>query len=163
MKNIFPKVFIKHILCFLPLLIIGISASGQQNRMVKVQQLYDSLKSYQITNPETVLATAIVETGWLECKDCSLTMNNLFGFRLDSGYIGFASYSDCLAYMKKWQQAFYIPWKAKHPDANYYDFLVYVNYAENMPDYIKSIQSLERWILLNVDANKSELAGLSFE
>ena len=163
MKNIFPKVFIKHVLCFLPLLTIVISAYSQQNRMAKVHQLYDSLKSYQIANPETVLATAIVETGWLECKDCSLAINNLFGFRLDNGYIGFLSYSDCIAYMKNWQRAFYLPWKSQHPDASYYDFLVHVNYAENMPDYIKNIQSLERWILLNFEANKSEVAGLLLE
>ena len=163
MKNIFPKVFIKYALCFLLLLATYSSSFCQQSRVVKVHQLYDSLKSYQIANPEAVLATAIVETGWLECKDCSLAMNNLFGFRLDNGYLGFSNYSEGIAYMKTWQQAFYLPWKSKHPDLSYYDFLIHVNYAENMPDYIKNIQSLEHWILLNFEANKSEIAGLLLE
>jgi hypothetical protein len=149
MESIYLKTLVRFATCFLLLLGCYIS-DCQQNRMIKVQRLYDSIKSYGIDKPEAVLATVIFETGWLECTDCSLGMNNLFGFRLDDGYIGFANYSECLAYMKKWQEAFYLPWKVKHPDLSYYDFLVYVNYAQNMPDYIKNVQSLEHWISLNV-------------
>jgi hypothetical protein len=151
MKSIYLKAGGRFALCFL--LVYGCFniADSQQSRKIKVLQLYDSIKSYRIDKPETVLATVIFETGWLECTDCSLAMNNLFGFRLDGGYIGFSNYSECLAYMKKWQEAFYGPWKAQHPDLNYYDFLMHVNYAENMPDYIKNIKSLEQWIMHNVE------------
>jgi len=160
MKNIYLKAAGRFALCFL--LVYGCfnMAVAQQSRKIRVLQLYDSLKSYKIDKPETVLATVIIETGWMECSDCSLSMNNLFGFRLDKGYIGFTSFSECLAYMKKWQDAFYGPWKAKHPDLTYYDFLMYVNYAENMPDYIKNIKSLEEWILQNVEANDRVLLKL---
>ena len=163
MKNISPCFLLNYVLCAFLLVAVCTGSSGQQNRMVRVHQLYDSLKSYQIENPEIVLASAIIETGWMECADCSLGMNNLFGFRLDNGYIGFSNYSQCLVYMKKWQQAFYAPWKLKHANQNYYDFLTYVNYAQNMPDYIKNLKTLERWILQNVDADRTELAGLFLE
>jgi hypothetical protein len=160
MKSIYLKTLVRFALCFLLFLGCYNISNCQQNRMLKVQRLYDSIRSYCIDKPETVLASVIFETGWLECTDCSLGMNNLFGFRLDGGYIGFASYSECLAYMKKWQETFYGPWKAKHQDLSYYDFLMYVNYAQNMPDYIKNIKSLEQWVLQNVEPDDRLLSKL---
>jgi hypothetical protein len=162
MKQISPT-GIKYAACFFLLFAAYGRSDCQQNRLVKVQQLYDSLKSYQIDNPETVLATAIFETGWMECTDCSLNMNNLFGFRLDNGYVQFSNYSECFTYMKKWQNAFYAPWKAKHPTSSYYDFMTYVNYAQNMPVYIQTVKALEQWIFRNVETNKADLTKSLFK
>jgi hypothetical protein len=157
MKNIFTKNLLRYSLCFLVTLAVYSSSNCQQSRTLKLQQLYDSLKLYQIDDPVTVLATAIFETGWLECRDCSMSMNNLFGFRLDSGYVQFSNYSSCIAYMKNWQKAFYLPWKEKHPDLSYYDFMVHVNYAQNMPEYLKNVKALEHWIIQNIEPQKTEL------
>jgi hypothetical protein len=131
--------------------------------MAKVHALYDSLKINRIQSPETVLATAMYETGWMECKHCSMDVNNLFGFMLPTGYVEFSNVSECIAYMKKWQAAYYLPWKANHPKSSYYDFLVFVNYAANMPDYIKTVKSLEHWISTNLEQERAEAADLLME
>jgi hypothetical protein len=143
-------------LCIVLLFLGFTDTSAQHNRLDKVRQLYDSIKAYHIESPETVLATVIVETGWLECKDCSLGMNNLFGFRSTNNYVVFANTSQCLVYMKKWQEAFYGPWKAKHPAGSYYDFLCYVKYAADMPRYVRNVKSLERWVWANLNTPKPE-------
>jgi hypothetical protein len=149
-------------LCIALIFLGCFGAFAQKSKVEKVRQLYDSIKAYRLESPETVLATAIVETGWLECKDCSLEMNNLFGFRATDDYIVFANTSQCLAYMKKWQEAFYRPWKAKHPHENYYDFLCYVKYAADMPGYVRNVKSLEHWVWNNLNMQKPEPSELVF-
>ena len=156
MKNNSARLSTSYSLFMLLLFAVHTNSYGQQKRMEKVQALYDSLRLYEIENPQTVLATAIVETGWMECKDCSLEMNNLFGFRLTKGYVQFRNISECLAYMKNWQAAFYRPWKAKHPHSSYYEFLNYVKYAANMPDYIKYVKNMERWVSHNLKSEEPE-------
>jgi hypothetical protein len=62
--------------CFIfVLLITGIlskNASAQNYRIERMQSLYDSIRYYGIIEPKTVLAIAILETGWLECSNCHL-------------------------------------------------------------------------------------------
>jgi mannosyl-glycoprotein endo-beta-N-acetylglucosaminidase len=160
MKNKYAKMSVTWGLCALMLFSSCISTFGQKNRIERVHSLYDSLKAYHIDNPETVLATAIFETGWMECNDCSYQMNNLFGFRVDTEYISFKNTSECLKYMQKWQAAFYAPWREKHPQSSYYDFLCHIKYAANMSEYVKNINSIEHWIRLNIRDERPDFMGL---
>lgn len=127
---------------------------AQTSREQKVSALYDSLLVYDIDYPETVLAQAMFETGWMECKKCTFKFNNLFGFRGNGNYMRFATLSDCLAYLKKWQNKYYLPWHQKHPKDSYYDFLTHLKYAADMPTYLKKIKQVERWIAKNVPGLK---------
>lgn len=129
------------------------SVSAQNGREERMQMFYDSIFAYQIEEPKTVLAIAIVETGWMECQKCHFRKNNLFGFRTNNGYMHFDNLSACLAYKKTWQEKNYTPWKAKHPNGTYYQFLTYKRYAANMSNYIKNIKWIEKWIDKNLVAN----------
>ncbi len=133
------------------LLFVEVRAYSQRDRNAKVAHLYSCLKEYDIKCPKTVLAIAIYETGWMECASCTYENNNLFGFRTTGDYFKFNSIYDCLAYFKKWQTAYYDPWKAKYPKGTYYDYLVHIKYAHiNMDAYIKNIKAIEKLINKNV-------------
>jgi len=146
------------------LLFVGQHAYSQQSRNAKVNYLYSSLIAYDIECPKTVLAIAIYETGWMECTNCTYENNNLFGFRANSDYFRFNSVADCLEYFKKWQTAYYDPWKAKHPKGTYYDYLVYIKYAHiNMDNYVKNIKAIEKLIGKNVkEMDEMQLAERRF-
>ncbi|MDB5283818.1 MAG: Mannosyl-glycoprotein endo-beta-N-acetylglucosaminidase [Bacteroidota bacterium] len=139
--------------CLLMLLLISARVQGQ-TRLEKVSNLYDSLLAHDIEKPKTVLAIAIFETGWMECHHCTYRENNLFGFRNNGGYVKFKTISDCLDFLRHWQDKYYVPWKKKHHKGTYYDFLRHMRYAVNMTNYIHTIMPLERWIEENVDAAK---------
>ncbi len=134
----------------LVLLISCLSLFSQTSRTEKVQALYDTLVAYDIDYPKTVTAIAIMETGWLECKQCAFRNTNLFGFRGSGRYMRFESQSACIAYLKEWQQKNYLPWRQKHPKSSYHHFLVYMKYAENMPVYLRHITNLENWLKRNI-------------
>jgi len=128
----------------------------QQIHLNKVRSLYDSLIAYDIESPGTVLSVAIFETGWMQCKKCTLSDNNLFGFRNNDGYVKFESVSACLAYLKTWQDTFYKPYKRRHPRKSYYDFLVHIRYAYDMTTYLQTIKSLDHWVSENIVANRAQ-------
>ncbi|HWB62436.1 MAG TPA: hypothetical protein VG603_02920 [Chitinophagales bacterium] len=130
---------------------------GQAPNTDTVNAMYDSLMVYNIAWPKTVLAVAAFETGWFQCKNCTFKYNNMFGFRNNSGYLKFNTISDCLAYLKNWQDTYYVPWQDKHPTGNYYDFLIYIHYAHNMPVYLRKVKYVEKWLTENLDALKPEL------
>jgi hypothetical protein len=65
----------------------------------------------------------------------------------------FDNLSACLAYKRAWQKKFYLPWKEKHPNGTYYQFLIHKKYASDMSNYIKNIRWIEKWIDKNLDAN----------
>lgn len=143
----------RHLLFGLLTLLLTVNTGGvyaQQTRVQKVSALYDSLLVYEIEYPQTVLAQAMFETGWMECKKCTYRWNNLFGFRGNGNYMRFASISDCLVYLKKWQVKYYQPWRKKHPKATYYEFLTHLKYAADMPTYLNKIKQVERRIKKNV-------------
>ena len=129
------------------LLSTHLPALSQDERTMKINDLYSCLKEYDIECPKTVLAIAINETGWLECKHCALQFNNLFGFRTNNHYIRFSSTYDCLAYLRVWQTTYYDPWKTKHPKGTYYEYLVHMKYAHaDIGHYLLAIKSIERLI-----------------
>ncbi len=125
--------------------------SAQGTRIKKASSLYDSLMSHNIEYPKTVLAIAIYETGWMQCKSCALKYNNLFGFRTNKDFLKFSDTSESIKYLKRWQNRYYLPWKVKHPKGTYYDYLIYIGYCDNMESYIKNIKSIEDWLSINVE------------
>ena len=128
----------------LPLLMFfQLNGNCQAGRTAKVDNLYSCLKEYDIECPKTVLAIAIYETGWMECKNCSYQFNNLFGFRANHNYIKFESIYDCVQYLRIWQTAFYDPWKIKHPNGTYYQYLAHIKYAPDMVNYVKTLKHIE--------------------
>jgi|GEM_PF-397435 hypothetical protein len=144
----------KSALCFLLVLLLVFAnrfAFSQTSREAKVNDLYHCLLEYHVECPKTVLAIAIYETGWLECKNCTYQYNNFFGFRANHDYLRFKSIYDCLEYFKIWQETYYMPWKLKHPKGTYYEYLAHVKYAHaNMGNYLKTIKSIERLISKDV-------------
>ena len=134
-------------LLILPLTLIQLCAFSQHERSTNVRNLYHCLKEYEIECPKTVLAVAIFETGWMECKHCAYQYNNLFGFRTNSNYVRFGSIYECLDYLKVWQTTYYDPWKEKHPKGTYYDYLIHMKYARGtMVSYIKILKAIERLV-----------------
>ena len=129
---------------------------AQTCRIEKTQALFDSLKVKEIQCPKTVLAVAIYETGWLECDRCSYQLNNLFGFKLRKGYIRFTNISECIDYLKKWQNLYYETWRVKHPDGTYHQFMYYIRYARNMENYNRNLKSIEYWITENIKGAEEE-------
>ncbi len=123
---------------------------AQGHRTKEVARIYDSLISHNIAFPKTVLAIVIYETGWMQCKGCALEHNNLFGFRTNENFIKFASVTESIKYLKKWQNRYYIPWKTKHSEGTYYEYLTYIRYCDNMDNYIKEIKSIEKWLSQNI-------------
>lgn len=140
----------------IPLLLISLTATAQAqtNQVISVARLYDSLRSHSIKHPKTVLAIAIYETGWMRCKSCALQQNNLFGFRTNDAFLKFSDIYESIKYLKKWQTRYYEPWKLKHPEGTYYEYLKYIGYCDNMESYIKNIKSIEQWISVNMEEVK---------
>ena len=56
------------------LLIVGVRSCSQTK-----EEVYEALVKYKVKHPEIVLAQSILETGWYDCDNCSLSVNNLFG------------------------------------------------------------------------------------
>jgi hypothetical protein len=131
-------------------LAINFEVGAQGRRVREAAKIYDSLVRHKIESPKTVLAIVIYETGWMQCKDCALEGNNLFGFRTNTRFLKFSSVTESIKYMKRWQTKYYKPWKARHPNGTYYEYLRYIRYCDNMDNYIRKIKSIEQWISVNI-------------
>ena len=116
-------------LCLLPLFSIG-----QTTKEVLIE-----LKKQKVKYPEIVLAQSILETGWYDCKNCSLDNNNLFGlwnykkheyYYYDSWKGSIGGYKRGIQY--KWDENNY---------KDYYDFLKKIGYATD-PYYIIKIKDI---------------------
>lgn len=134
--------------------VFGFTVHAQSHRIKAVASLYDSLRSHKIEHPKTVLAIAIYETGWMQCKSCALEYNNLFGFRTNKDFLKFSSTSESIRYLKRWQMRYYKPWKARHPEGTYYEYLRYIRYCDNMDSYIRNIKNIEQWLSVNIERVK---------
>jgi len=154
--------FTKGVLLLL-FLLVRTGLFSQDVRMQKVVSLYSCMKEYDIEYPKTCLAIAIYETGWLECKHCSYQFNNLFGFRSNHEYVKFNSVYDCLQYLKIWQTTYYDPWKLKHPNGNYYEFLAHMRYATGMASYVKTLKHLEGLVEEELEKMDDSLTHPSIE
>ena len=85
-----------------------------------------------IQHPEIVLRQAIIETGNLNCKGCSLDNNNLFGFRVKSGYKKYNNWHSSVYDYAQWQREHY-------GGGDYYKFLERIGYAKD-PNYINKLK-----------------------
>lgn len=95
------------------------------------------IASSNIQQKEVVAAQAITETMYFKCKNCSMQMNNLFGFRT-YGYLRFKHWSGSIDYYEYWQ-------KKRYKGGDYYDFLKKVKYAQS-EGYNRSVKSIERYV-----------------
>jgi hypothetical protein len=70
-----------------------LKSNADQNRIVipplNAENVYKSLLEHGIKHPEIVVKQTILETGWYKCKYCSLSENNIFGFRKKQKISGF--------------------------------------------------------------------------
>lgn len=126
------------------LLLISIKVSPDSNYSPKTANLnIDTLnksnlkrKIYNlgIKYPEIVIKQVYHETGHLTSNICK-SYNNLFGFRLKSGYIRFNNWIESIVYYKKWQDRHY-------KSGDYYTFLEDIGYAEDSL-YIQKLKKIK--------------------
>tara|TARA_R110000824_G_scaffold182666_5_gene363693 strand:- start:3025 stop:3432 length:408 start_codon:yes stop_codon:yes gene_type:complete len=116
-------------LCLLPLFSIG-----QTTKEVLIE-----LKKQKVKYPEIVLAQSILETGWYDCKNCSLDNNNLFGLwnYKKQEYYYYTNWKESIGGYKRGIQYKYF--KKEYKD--YYHFLSEIGYATD-PQYIIKIKNI---------------------
>tara|TARA_R110001592_G_scaffold56157_2_gene171323 strand:- start:178 stop:585 length:408 start_codon:yes stop_codon:yes gene_type:complete len=116
-------------LCLLPLFSIG-----QTTKEVLIE-----LKKQNVLYPEIVLAQSILETGWYDCKNCSLDNNNLFGLwnYKKQEYYYYTNWKESIGGYKRGIQYKYF--KKEYKD--YYHFLSEIGYATD-PQYIIKIKNI---------------------
>lgn len=129
------------------LLVLSLQSSfAQKTDMAKLQALYNDIKEAGIQYPDFVMAQALLETGWLNCKRCCYRYHNLFGFYIRGNKcLKFASDSACIAYYKRWQERRLGKWMSKHPKGTYYDFLKHAEYATG-DKYTGELRPFVRWV-----------------
>lgn len=76
-----------------------------------------------IKYPLIVMKQVILETGNLQCKNCTLDNFNLFGFTTDGKhYLKFNHWTESVAFYYRWQIKYY-------KERDYYQFLEDIGYA----------------------------------
>lgn len=140
----------KIIVLFLTLAFL--SVKPQPNRQMVLSYL-DSLQtqidSLGIQEPLYVMAQALYETGWFQCKYCTWSKYNMFGFRgLNGKYLKFKSWKSCVNYYARWQEKRYKKFKDKYPEGDYLKFLRWSRFAES-PNYSKKIKWSYDWVVKN--------------
>jgi flagellum-specific peptidoglycan hydrolase FlgJ len=128
---------------------------SQKSNKTKLQAVYNMILDAGIKEPEFVMAQAIQETGWLNCKKCCLRYYNLFGFYRKGKCMKFESEKECVKYYKDWQDKRYSKWKKKHPKGTYYDFLHHIGYATN-PTYNKELKGFVNWVNKNLNKDLAD-------
>tara|TARA_R110002153_G_scaffold43610_1_gene123331 strand:- start:3499 stop:3924 length:426 start_codon:yes stop_codon:yes gene_type:complete len=92
--------------------LIGTAHSQEYN----INTIKKELIKQDVKHPDIVLKQIILETGWLNCTNCALDANNLFGFWWKKAYKKFDNWKDGVSYYKVWQEKWYIT-------GDYYAFL----------------------------------------
>jgi flagellum-specific peptidoglycan hydrolase FlgJ len=106
------------------------------------ESVLKELKSKNVLFPEIVLAQSILETGWFNCNNCSMDVNNLFGLynSKKKEYFPYANWEESINGYKRGIQYKY---SEKYDD--YYAFLVDINYAAD-PNYISKLKTIVKII-----------------
>jgi flagellum-specific peptidoglycan hydrolase FlgJ len=104
------------------------------NDSLTIENIEKEIKKQKILFPDIVLRQAILETGYLKCKDCSLDNNNIFGFRYKNEYLKFDYWQQSVQYYKWWQSK-------KYKEGDYYKFLD--NYYAEDVNYIKKLKIIK--------------------
>lgn len=134
------------------MIFLSFNFKAQKNKEL-VYQYLDSLEylmdSLQIQEPVYVMAQAIYETGWFQCKNCAWENNNMFGFRgQNNKYMKFKSWRASVFYYANWQKKRYFKFKAKYPNGDYLHFLKWCKYAQSTT-YSSKITWTFRWLIKN--------------
>lgn len=87
------------------------------------KSLKKELHKLKVKHADIVYAQAKLETGNFK-SNIYREYSNLFGFRLDTGYIKFSSWKECCKYYKDWQSK-------RYKSGDYYNFLKEIGYAED--------------------------------
>ena len=102
-----------------------------------VGNVWFCLNLYNVQYPDIVLRQSILETGWYRCEDCSMDVNNIFGF-YNGSYIRFDHWIESVEYYKKWQDK-------RMPEIcteqEYYNWLKKVGYA-TADDYEQKLKGI---------------------
>lgn len=116
------------------MLLIGLLLNGMFTFSQVPSEVYKYCKKVGIQHVDIVMKQVILETGWLQCTNCSLDHNNIFGFRWKKKYLEYPDWRRSVYYMKWWQNRHY-------KGGDYYQFLVDRGYAtdEEYVDKVKSI------------------------
>jgi hypothetical protein len=101
-------------------------------RELNAENLKFLIQNAGIQYPEIVFRQAIIETGNLSCTNCSLDGNNLFGFRVGSGYKQYNTWHSSVYDYAQWQREHY-------KGGDYYQFLLDVGYAQDST-YIEKLK-----------------------
>jgi hypothetical protein len=99
-----------------------------------IDNVYNYIKYLEIKYDSIVLKQVILETGNLSCSNCSLDVNNLFGFRYNKQYIKFDHWKHSIRYYANWQYR-------KYKKGDYYQFLINVGYATDS-NYIQKLKKI---------------------
>lgn len=105
------------------------------------KSLREEIEKCGIKHPDIVYAQAMVETGNLKCKNCSMDRNNLFGFLTKKGYIWYKTWMESVRKYAEWQSK-YFKSKSNSDDA-YYSFLKKIGYA-TAKNYIPTVKNRVR-------------------
>ena len=90
-------------------------------------EVYDYILASDIYERQIVFSQVLKETGRLECDKCSLSRNNLFGFRYNHKYLEFDTWQESIDYYERWQLR-----KGYTEEQDYYEFLINKWGAPNM-------------------------------
>jgi len=107
-------------------------------------EVYQLLIKYEVDEPEISLAIVVYETGWLKCKNCCLSHNNIFGFMYKGKVIHYPSITHSIKAYRKWQLKHWNKFHLKYPNKTYYDFLEKIYYCNEMTHYIRKIKTIKR-------------------
>lgn len=102
-----------------------------------LENVYREILFQGIKHPEVVMRQVIWETQWLKCRNCSLKLNNLFGFTTRRGLMKFDNWVACIAYYKNWQDKL-----MDEEVTDYYAFLKKARFA-TAPNYNRRLKSLD--------------------
>lgn len=125
-----------------PTLLSGSKSFTSVAPELSLENVYRELLFRDIKHPEVVLRQVIWETQWLNCKNCTLKFNNLFGFATSNGQMKFDKWTDCIDFYKQWQIRHKID-----AEKDYYEQLRKAHFATYV-HYNKRLKSLNIGFIL---------------
>lgn len=149
MRNQFLEFWEKHNLLLILVFSLVLMASLRTFGQSPTDGVKDMIKAYGIKHPDIVYNQLLLESGRLECTDCSWECcNNPFGFLWKGKYLEFDNLEHAVEYYAWWQSELYTD-----PNENYYDFLTRVGYAK-AKNYISTLKKFENESSEKYTANK---------
>jgi len=103
-------------------------------------QTQDSVYAYCVSigiqHPNIVTAQSLLETGHYKCPDCSLDVNNIFGFHNGKRYLRYYDWKASIVGYLRWQD-----WRCKDCK-DYFDCLIRFWGAPNMVEYVNKLKQM---------------------